>query len=310
VKHRKIGDLSVSVVGLGCNNFGGRLDAEGTAGVVHAALAAGINFFDTADIYGGTRSEEHLGRALADRRSSAVIATKFGAPGSAPDGVARGSAEWVAQACEASLRRLGTDYIDYYQIHFPDGDVPIEETLQALDTLVRSGKIREIGCSNFGSSRLYEAARVSEERNLAGFRTVQNRYSVLYRDPESKVVPACRELGIGLLPYFPLESGLLTGKFRAGEALPSGTRLAAMPEPARTRFLDDAQLAKVERLREYAAAHGHDLLTLAISWLASSPVVTSVIAGATSAEQVRSNAAAAVWEMTDAERAEIDALVS
>jgi aryl-alcohol dehydrogenase-like predicted oxidoreductase len=310
MKHRKIGDLSVSLVGLGCNNFGGRLDAGGTAEVVHAALDVGVNFFDTADVYGGTRSEQLLGRALADRREAAVVATKFGAPNSAPEGVARGSVAWVTRACEASLRRLGTDYIDYYQIHFPDPDVPIEETLGAMDALVRAGKVREIGCSNFGSSRLYEAARVSAERELARFRTVQNRYSVLHRDPEPKVVPACRDLGMGLLPYFPLESGLLTGKYRTGEAPPAGTRLAAMPEAARTRFLGDAQLAQVERLREYAASHGHDLLTLAISWLASSPVVTSVIAGATTAEQVRSNAAAAGWEMSDQERADIDALVS
>lgn len=249
-----IGSLSVSQVGLGCNNFGGRLDAEASARVVHAALDAGIDFFDTADVYGGHLSEEHLGRALRGVRDQVVIATKFGAPGSSDAGVSRGSAAWIARAAERSLERLGTDRIDLYQLHFPDAEVPIDETLTALDALVRAGKVRETGCSNFGSTRLFEAARAAEAAGGTAFACVQNRYSVLHRDAEAKVAPACSELGIGLIPYFPLEAGLLSGKYRAGETLPDGTRLAALPEDQRGRFLGEANLKKTERLREYAEA--------------------------------------------------------
>lgn len=303
-----IGSLSVSRIGLGCNNFGGRLDRAGSERVVGAAVDAGVDFFDTADVYGERRSEEILGAALANVRDRVVIATKFGAPGSADEGFARGSRSWIEIAVERSLERLGTDYIDLYQLHFPDADVAIDETLAALDALVRAGKVREIGCSNFGSSRLREAAHASEANGLKAFRSVQNRYSVLHREPEAKVVPACAELGIGLIPYFPLESGLLTGKYRAGEDLPDGTRLAAMPAPQRARFLDDDRFTRVERLREYANACGHTLLELAISWLTTSPSVVSVIAGATKPEQVAANVEAASWAMTSEERAEIGAL--
>jgi len=305
---RSLGSLSVSTVGLGCNNFGGRIDLDATRKVVDAALDAGVQFFDTADVYGGGLSEELLGKALGERRAEVVIATKFGAPMSAPKGELRGSPAWIGKAVEASLRRLGTDYIDHYQLHFPDPEVPIEETLGALHELVQQGKVREIGCSNFGSTRLHEAAARASERGSTPFRTVQNRYSLLYREPEAKVVPACQELGIGLIPYFPLESGLLTGKYRRDQEIPAGTRLANFPEEQRGRFLSDAKLLAVERLAEYASDHGKSLLELAISWLASSPVVTSVIAGATRPEQVAANAAGADWALDEAQRAEIAAL--
>lgn len=308
MEQRRIGQLSVSVVGLGCNNFGRRLDAQGTAAVVDACLDAGIDFFDTADMYGGGLSEEYLGKALRGRRDQVTIATKFGAPNSADAGFKRGSAEWVAEALERSLRRLATDRIDLYQIHFPDPEVPIAETLGALDEAVEAGKLREIGCSNFGSGRLEEADAAARESGGRRFVTVQNRYSVLTRDPEPKVVAACEKLGLGLIPYFPLESGLLTGKYRPDAALPEGSRLAAMPEDQRQRFMADGTLGKVERLREYAESRGHTLLELAVSWLLSNPVVPSVIAGATRPEQVHANAAAAGWRMTEAERSEIDAL--
>ena len=309
MEHRPIGSLSVSVVGLGCNNFGGRLDAEGSARVVHAALDAGIDFFDTADVYGGGLSEEFLGKALRGRRDQAIVATKFGAAGSAPPGMKRGSADWIRSAVERSLKRLGIDRIDLYQMHFPDPDVPLDETLGALDELVQAGKVRELGCSNFGSTLIQQAARISAAKRLTPFRTVQNRYSVLTRDPEAKVLPACREHGLGFIPYFPLESGLLTGKYREGEALPEGARLALFPEEQRARFLADGALARVERLRGYAEKRGHTLLELAISWLATNPQVTSVISGATRAEQVGANATAASWKMSAEERAAIDALL-
>jgi aryl-alcohol dehydrogenase-like predicted oxidoreductase len=308
MEQRRIGELSVPVVGLGCNNFGRRLDAAGTAAVVDACFDAGIDFFDTADMYGEGLSEEYLGKALQGRRDEVTIATKFGAPGSSDEGVARGSAAWIRTAVERSLGRLGTDRIDLYQIHFPDPEVPIAETLGALHDLVQAGKVREIGCSNFGSTRLHEAASAAKDGALTPFRTVQNRYSALFRDPEAKVVPACQELGLGLIPYFPLESGLLTGKYRAGVELPEGTRLAGMPEDQRARFLADDTLERVENLRGYAEERGHTLLELAISWLATNPVVSSVIAGATKPEQVHANAAAAGWRITDAERAEIEEL--
>ena len=309
MEHRPLGSLSVSIVGLGCNNFGGRIDAEASARVVHTALDAGIDFFDTADAYGGGLSEEFLGKALRGRRDRAIVATKFGAPGSAPANTKRGSADWVRTAVERSLRRLGMERIDLYQMHFPDADVPLDETLGALDELVRAGMVREIGCSNFGSTLIQQASEISSSKGLAPFRTVQNRYSVLTRDPEAKVLPACREHGLGFIPYFPLESGLLTGKYREGEALPEGARLALFPAEQRARFLADGVLARVERLRDYATSRGRSLLELAISWLATNPQVTSVISGATRPEQVAANAAAASWRMTADERAAIDALL-
>jgi len=311
LEHRAIGQLSVSVVGLGCNNFGGRLDESRTREVVAAALDAGIDFFDTADVYGGAKSEVYLGRALAGRRDRAVIATKFAAPGSQEEGKQRGSPAWVRSAVERSLERLGVDTIDLYQMHFPDPEVPIEETLGAMHDLVETGKVREIGCSNFSNRRLGEAADVAAARSFTPFRSLQNRYSLLHRDPETKgVLDTCRARGVGFIPYFPLESGLLTGKYVRGESLPEGARLSAMGEEQRARFLDDARFSAVEKLSSFARARGHTLLELAISWLATNPAVVSVIAGATRPEQIEANVAAAGWKLSDDERAEVDRLLA
>jgi len=298
---RKIGSLDVSVVGLGCNNFGGRLDAAGTAAVVSAALDAGITLFDTADIYGGTRSEEFLGRALGERRRDVVLATKFGMK---VDDERRGARpEYVHQAAEDSLRRLGTDYIDLYQLHEPDPSVPIADTLGALDELVQAGKVREIGCSNFSVAQLREA-RAAVRPGAARFVSVQNQYSLLHREPEQGVLQECEREGLAFLPFFPLESGLLTGKVRRGQRAPEGSRLSEGRYAG--RFLSDERLDVVEELIAFAESRGHTLLELAFSWLLAHPPVASVIAGATKPEQVRANAAAAAWRLTSADLAEID----
>jgi aryl-alcohol dehydrogenase-like predicted oxidoreductase len=300
---RRIGSLEVSIVGLGCNNFGRRLDSGATSAVVDAALDAGINFFDTADVYGGTRSEEYLGRALGRRRDDVVIATKFG---SAVDEQRKGARpEYVRQAAEYSLRRLGTDRIDLYQLHRPDPQVPIEDTLGALDELVRAGKVREIGCSNFSAEQL-RAAEGAAREGAARFVSVQNEYSLLQREPERDVLPECERLGTAYLPYFPLASGLLTGKYRQGQRVPAGSRLQSGRGDS---LLTDRNLAIVEELIRFSESRGHTILELAFSWLLTRPVVASVIAGATSSEQVGSNAAAAGWKLTDAELAEIDSIV-
>jgi aryl-alcohol dehydrogenase-like predicted oxidoreductase len=313
VEIRHIGGLSVSVVGLGCNNFGRRIDAEASAAVVSAALDMGINFFDTADRYGygdqpfsgQGRSEESLGKALAAHRSDVVIATKFGIAMSDDSTDRGGKPDYVHRACEASLRRLGTDYIDLYQIHRPDPGTPIDETLGALSELVQAGKVREVGCSNFSASQLDDAMRASSEQRLVRFESVQNEYSLLHREPEADVLPACEKHGVAFLPYFPLASGLLTGKYTKGEAPPEGTRLAFW-QPRKHLNLSDATLERVERLSEFARSRGHGLLELAMSWLAARPAVASVIAGATSPEQVRSNAGAAGWSLTREEIAELE----
>jgi aryl-alcohol dehydrogenase-like predicted oxidoreductase len=304
MKKRQIGSLETSIVGLGCNNFGKRLDAERTAAVVRAALDAGITFFDTADVYGGTRSEEFLGRALAGRRDQVVIATKFGMQLDDQRGGAR--PEYVRQAAEASLRRLGTDYIDLYQLHVPDPDTPIAETLGALNELVRAGKVREIGCSNFSVDQLREAQGAARA-GAARFVSVQNEYSLLHRDPERDVLPECERLGLGFLPYFPLASGLLTGKYRRGQPPPQGSRLAS---GRGAEQLTDQNLMLVEALNDFATSGGDTLLELAISWLLARPVVASVIAGATSPAQVRANVGAAGWRLTEAELAEVDGIVA
>ncbi len=301
---RKIGSLSVSIVGLGCNNFGNRLDADASAKVIDAALDNGINFLDTADIYGKTLSEEYVGRALAGRRDQVVIATKFGKP---VDDDRRGARpEYVELAAEDSLRRLGTDYIDLYQIHEPDPTVPIEDTIGALNELVREGKVREIGCSNFNADDL-RAAEAAVPRGGARFVSVQNEYSLLHRVPEDDVIPLCEELGITFLPYYPLHSGLLTGKFRRGKPAPEGTRIANSAK--RTEWMADEKMDAVESLIAFAESRGHTILELAFSWLLSRPVVASVIAGATSSSQAKSNASAASWKLTDYELKEIDRIV-
>jgi aryl-alcohol dehydrogenase-like predicted oxidoreductase len=302
---RKIGSLDASAVGLGCNNFGRRLDADKSALVVDAALDAGITFFDTADVYGDGQSEEFLGRALGQRRSQVVIATKFGNP---MEGQGRGaSAAYIQKAAEASLRRLGTDYIDLYQIHRPDPETPIAETLGALDALVKAGKVREIGCSNFSADQLREA-EAAVQGGAARFVSVQNEYSLLHREPETDVLPECERLGLAFLPYFPLTSGLLTGKYRQGQPLPEGTRITANGPTA--RLLSEQNLGAVEALIQFAESRDRTILELAFSWLLRQPTVASVIAGATKGEQVRANVAAASWQLTDADLAEIDRIVA
>ena len=303
---RKIGSLEVSLVGLGCNNFGGRLDADATAKVVYAALDAGINFFDTADIYGGTKSEEFIGNALGARRDEVVLATKFGIP--LNDEMQGGAKpEYIRRAAEDSLRRLRTDRIDLYQLHRPDPDVPIEETLGALNELVLAGKVREIGCSNFSAEQI-RAAEAAVQTGAARFVSVQNHYSLFHREPEESVLPECDKADIAFLPFFPLANGLLTGKYRKGKPFPEGTRI--QPEGRFANLLTEENFDKVEALLAYAEAHGHTLLELAFSWLAAQPTVASVIAGATSPQQIQSNVGAAGWKLTSEEIAQINGIVS
>jgi aryl-alcohol dehydrogenase-like predicted oxidoreductase len=288
--------LSVSVVGVGCNQFGARVDAEGTRAVVDAALDAGITFFDTAETYGGGESEEFLGRALQGRRDRAVIATKFGwGSGRGDNSVARGHPDYVRQAIDGSLERLGVDHVDLYYYHRPDGVTPIEETLGAMDELVQAGKVRFVGSSNLSAGQVEEAEEASSARGLARFVVAQNRYSLLDRDVERDLVPVCERLGIGVVPYFPLENGLLTGKYRRGEPAPEGTRLSGRLD------VSDEQWARIEALEAFGRERGRSLLEVAIAGLASEPVVASVIAGATKPEQVRANAAAGDWELTGEE---------
>jgi len=307
---RTIGSLDVSVVGLGCNNFGSRIDETATKKVVDAALDADVNLFDTADIYGGTRSEEFLGRALAGRRDRALIATKFGGP---IDDERQGgaSAAYIPRACDDSLRRLGTDRIDLYQVHFPDQSTPLEETLGALDALVQAGKVREIGCSNFSADMIDESARISADHGWARFVSVQNEYSLLRRGPEKQgVLDACAKHDVAFIPYFPLASGVLSGKYKRGAAPPAGTRLAGLPAERREQALSDAVMTRVEALDGWAQAQGRTLLELAFAWLLARPVVACVIAGATKPEQVAANAAAGGLLLTDADMAEIESVIT
>jgi aryl-alcohol dehydrogenase-like predicted oxidoreductase len=303
---RRLGDsdLEASVVGLGCNNFGRRLDLDGTAAVLGAALDAGIDFFDTADIYGGGgASEELMGAALGGRREEYLIATKFGMEMEGVEGAPaapRGSREYIRWAVEGSLRRLRVDRIDLYQYHEPDGQTPIGETLAALDELVREGVVSAIGCSNFSAFELEEAELVSRESGYAHFVTVQNEYSLLERGIEAEVTPTCERLGVSILPYFPLASGLLTGKYRHGEEAPAGTRLAGLTAGSAEQF------EVVEGLRGYAEARGIEMVDVAIGGLAAQPAVASVIAGATKPEQVRSNVGAVRWQPSAEDLAELD----
>jgi aryl-alcohol dehydrogenase-like predicted oxidoreductase len=299
---RKIGSLEVSVIGLGTNNFGFRMEEEDVPAVVDAALEAGINFFDTADSYG--RSERRLAAALGARRDDVVLATKFASPlGDKRPGGAK--PDYVRSAVERSLRELDTDCIDLYQIHRPDPETPIADTLGALDELVQAGKVREIGCSNFSAAQLEEAETAAKG---AHFVSVQNHYNLLRRDDETEVLPACERLGIAYLPFFPLASGMLTGKYHRGQAPPEGTRLAAWGDRA-TSILADGNFDIVDRLAGWAGERSHTLLDLAFAWLLAKPMVASVIAGATSAAQVRANAAVA-WDLTPEEVAEVDALAA
>ncbi|HLY48014.1 MAG TPA: aldo/keto reductase [Solirubrobacteraceae bacterium] len=285
--------LDVSVLGLGCNNFGRRLDLEGTRAVVDAAIEQGATFFDTADIYGGGASEEFLGQLLEGRRDQVVLATKFGmdmGDGRGP----RGAPDYIRHAVESSLRRLRTDVIDFYWYHEPDGVTPIGETLAALDELVRAGTVRAVGASNFTADQIEEADAVARERGLVRFSAIQNEYSLLVREAEADVIPTCARLGLGFVPYFPLASGLLTGKYRRGQAAPAGTRLAGQDEIA-----TEQQFELIEALSAYAEERGAQLIDVAIGALLANPTVSSVIAGATRPEQVRANAAAARWAPSD-----------
>jgi aryl-alcohol dehydrogenase-like predicted oxidoreductase len=289
VDHRQLGTLSASVVGIGCNNFGSRMDQDATTAVVDAAIEVGINFFDTADVYGGTQSEVLLGRALGSRRSEVLIATKFGLP---LDGERFGChPDYVRAACEDSLQRLGTDYIDLYQMHAPDEKVPIADTLGALRELVTAGKVREIGCSNLSVDQL-RAAKAAAGDGPA-FVSIQNQFSLLWREPERDgVLEECETLGLGFLPYYPLANGLLTGKVRPGEPIPEGTRLALMPPERSAHWLGEEFTERVSALLSYSEEIDIPILTLAFSWLLSHGPVSSVIAGASVPDQVRANAAA------------------
>jgi aryl-alcohol dehydrogenase-like predicted oxidoreductase len=309
MEFRRVGNsgLVVSVVGLGTNNFGMRLDFARTREVVEAALENGITLFDTADSYGA--SEERLGEILEGRRDDVILATKFGSDvrkrglSNGEDWDARGSRRYVIRAVESSLRRLRTDWIDLYQLHWPDPATPIEETLSALDELVRAGKVRYIGSSNFRGWQVADAEWKARTHRLERFVSAQNEYSLLNRRIESELVPALEEYGIGLLPYFPLASGLLTGKYRRGMPAPQNTRLADRPE----RLTDEA-FDKVEALESFAKERGITILDVAIGGLAAQPAVASVIAGATSREQVEHNVAAGRWQPTVEDLAELDAI--
>ncbi len=309
MEYRNIGrsGLQVSAAGLGCNNFGMRIDKEQAAKVVGRALELGVTLFDTADIYGGTRSEEFLGAALGERRKSVVVATKFVGPvGEGP--LNRGaSRSHIMRAVEDSLRRLGTDYIDLYQIHFPDVTTPIEETLRALDDVVRQGKVRYIGCSNFAGWQVVEAQWVTRTQHLSPLISAQNEYNLLDRRIERELVPACKEYGLGILPYFPLASGFLTGKYRPGEKPPEGTRLAAWGARGQ-EVLSERNFAILSGLEQFAEQRGKTVLDVAVGWLASQSYVPSVIAGATKPEQVEANVKAADWRLTAEEMSEVDGI--
>jgi aryl-alcohol dehydrogenase-like predicted oxidoreductase len=299
--------LKVSVVGLGCNNFGMRIDQDQTQAVVDAAIEAGITLFDTADVYGGTKSEEFLGKALGKRRHDIVLATKFGMPVGGDPKKRGGSRKWIMRAVEDSLGRLGTDYIDLYQHHQPDRDTPLDETLRALDDLVSQGKVRYIGNSNYTGWQIADA-----DWTAAGgvrFTSAQNLYSLLERGVETEVLPACEHFGLGFLPFFPLASGLLSGKYRRGEAPPEGTRLAAWGARG-AQAMSDANFDKVEALTNWAEERGHTILELAFAWLLGHPAVSSVIAGATSADQIKANVATAQWALTEEEVDEVGKLIS
>jgi len=308
MKLRRLGNsgLKVSEVGIGCNNFGMRIDAKETDAVVGAAIDAGITLFDTADIYGGTKSEEFLGKALGKKRGQIVLATKFGMAIGGDDTKKGGSRRWIMTAVEDSLRRLGTDWIDLYQMHAPDPDTPIDETLRALDDLVTQGKVRYVGNSNFSGWQIADADWTSS--GATRFVSAQNQFSLLERKVEHEVLPACEHFGLGFLPFFPLASGLLSGKYRRGEVPPEGTRLAAWGSRG-AAALSDKNFDKVEAVAGWAEERGHTILELAFAWLLGHPVVSSVIAGATSPAQVAANAATAAWELTPEEVKEVGDLI-
>ncbi|AWM76621.1 aldo/keto reductase [Phenylobacterium parvum] len=308
---RRLGNsgLKVSLIGLGCNNFGMRIDQAQTRMVVDAALDAGINFFDTADIYGGSKSEVFLGEALKGRRERAVLATKFANPMGDGAYLRGGARRYIVKAVEDSLKRLHTDHIDLYQMHVPDPDTPIEETLRALDDLVRAGKVLYIGNSNFTGWQIADADWTSRTGGLERFVSAQNNFSLLERGVEREVLPACEGFGLGLLPYFPLASGFLTGKYHRGEPPRQGTRLAAWGKRGEAA-LNDRNFDRLEALEHWAEQRGRRILDLAFAWLLGHGAVSSVIAGATSPEQVQANARCAEWILTPEEVEEVRALVA
>ncbi|HUX20999.1 MAG TPA: aldo/keto reductase [Spirochaetia bacterium] len=309
MEKRRLGSsgLEVTLVGLGCNNFGGRTDFEQTQKVVHKTLDLGINLFDTADVYSRGTSEEFLGRILGDRRKEIVLATKVAKPMD-DAGLLRGSSRrYIMTAVEASLKRLHTDWIDLYQLHDPDPHTPIEETMRTLDDIVRQGKVRYIGCSNFAAWQVVEAQLTAKSSGWTALISFQDDYNLLTRGIEQELVPVGVKYGMGLLPYYPLASGLLTGKYRKGEALPAGARITNS-KAYTERYLTGENWEIVERLEAFASGRGHSLLELAFSWLACKASVASIIAGATKPEQVEQNAQAAAWVLSEEEMAEVDAI--
>jgi aryl-alcohol dehydrogenase-like predicted oxidoreductase len=304
MEYRKLGntDLKVSVISIGGDTFGVHVDEATTKTLVDCAIDSGINYIDTADVYGRMKSEEFLGKALKGKRSKVIIATKFGAavgpgkiPFARPDG--RGKRQYIMQAVEASLKRLDTDYIDLYQFHMPDPSTPIEETLRAVDDLVTAGKVRYFGCSNLFSWELLEALYVSKLGGLRSFQSIQSRFSLLDRYVEDELIPCCETYNISLIPWFPLAGGVLTGKYHRGAPMPEGTRISVNPG-VYAGYLNDATYDLLEKLEAFAAERGHKMVELAFAWLLGHPVVPTVIAGVTKIEQVKSNAAAAGWKLT------------
>lgn len=309
MEHRKLGrsDLSVSVVGLGCNNFG-MLAIERSRQVVDRAFALGVTFFDTADVYGNRGgSEQQLGEILGRRRKDIVLATKFGMGMDDAGEKKGGSRRYIAEAVEASLKRLKTEWIDLYQLHQPDPETPLEETLGALNDLVQAGKVRYIGCSNLSAAQVAEAARIAGDKHWAAFVSAQDEYSLLARGIERELIPELQRQGMALLPYFPLASGLLTGKYKRDEQAPAGTRMALIKRLA-DRYMTDENWNKVEKLEAFCAARGHTMLELAFGWLASRPCLASIIAGATRPDQIEQNVQAVNWKLTPEESAEMDAI--
>ena len=308
MEYRRLGKsgLQVSVLGLGTNNFGGRIDEAASVRVIDQAIETGVNFFDTANVYGGSMSEQIIGKALKGRRDKVVLCTKFGLSTGKGPNLKGGSRMHIQDSVEASLRRLQTEYIDLYMQHFMDPETPIEETLGALDDLVHQGKVRYIGCGNFDAWRACEAEWASRALNLNRYICAQNHYNLLKRDVEKDLAPFCKAYGVALIPYFPLESGLLTGKYRQGEPIPKGTRMEQSPNMQ--RVLNEKNFAKVTTLERFAQERGHAIGELAHAWLLANPAVPSVISGATKPEQVAHNAKGLDWKLTPDDLKEIDTI--
>ena len=300
MEYRKIGNsgLKISEIGLGSNNFGGRANEEASIEVINHALEMGINFIDTAELYAQGRSEEIVGKAVKGKRSQVIIATKFGYPVNVGPNEQGGSRSYIIRAIDNSLRRLNTDYIDLYYMHHPDSETPIEETLRTLDDLIRIGKVRYIGCSNFAAWQLCDALWTSKLSNLTSFIVVQPRYNLLDRDIEQELVPCCQTHNTGVVPWGPLASGFLTGKYRRGQEIPTGWRLAN-PFPIYSDVLADTNFDKLSKLETFAKERGHSVGELAIAWLLSHPWLASVIAGAMNVEQLSANVAAKDWKLSE-----------